>query len=192
MAKTPIKNDQPTLRDICKELENSRKDNKSADREAQIEALHSLIITISNFSKYIFTIVTLLIPIIFSLVTNNDIKNHLDQRDSVLIIGSLIFLFVSFLLGLTNMVFEIIFYRKWLKNQNKKLQLWSSTTFWPADTRPEKVQGYIKEHNSLVKMANEIEESLEKESSFIFLIGQVVFLIIGIIPIIIIIFRQLP
>ena len=187
-----FRNDPNYLLKVCEGLESLRQGNKNDIRESQIEAFNGTNKIVSDLNKYLFTVGTLLIPILFSLVTIGDIRQRLDQRDSVLIMLSLVFLFTSLVSGFVHMISELKYFRKWLKNQDKKLRLWATTSFWPSDPSPEKIKDYINDYDSLKQKSDDIALEMEKESTMIFLIFQGVFWFIGIIPIVIIIFRYLP
>ncbi len=134
-----LRENEQYLTDTCKGLEELRVSNKRNLRESQVIALNSLNKTLSDINKYFFTISTLLIPIIFSLINLPEIKKRLSNGDGVLIKMSLIFLMLSLLFGLIHMLADYKFYKKWLQNLEKKLEKWSAISFWPGNPLPEMV-----------------------------------------------------
>lgn len=180
------------LQKVCEGLEELRRGNKNDIRESQIEAVQGLNKITSDLNKYLFTVATFLIPILFSLVTLNEIRQKLDQKDGVLIALATIFLFVSLTLGFIHMVSESKFFKKTIYNADKKLKLWSSISFWPSAPLPNKVREYVDEYDSIKKKVDEISDEIESESTNIFLIGQGTFSLIGILLIIVVIFGKIP
>jgi len=187
-----LKNNPNYLLDVCKGLEELRRGNKNDIKQSQIEAFLGANQVVSNINKYFFTVATLLIPIIFSLVTIDEIRRKLNQGDSVLVVLSIIFLFLSLIAGFIHMLVEYKFFRKWLKEEDRKLKLWSSTSFWPSVPLPDKIKDYINEYDSTKSKTDDISSEMEQESQTIYLIAQGTFWFIGVVSIICIIFRQLP
>ena len=180
------------MRSVCEGLERLRIGNKSDIRESQIEAFTGINKLTSEINKYLFTIATLLIPIIFSLVTIDIVRQKLNKGDSTLISYSLVFLLLSIIAGFIHMLAEYKFFRKWLGLEEKKLKQWSLISFWPGVPAPEKIKDYINEYNQAKNKVDEISLDMEKESSIIYLILQGFCLVIGIASIGIIVFRLLP
>jgi len=186
-------NDPNYLLDVCKGLEELRRANKDDVKQSQLEAFAGANTITSNLNKYLFTVASLLIPIIFSLISVNEIKQRLNQGDSVLIVLSLSFLFLSLIVGFIFMISEYMYFKKWLKNTERKLEKWSSSSFWPC-TPPSAgdINGYLTEYNLLKSRTDEISLEMEKESSSVFLIIQGFCWLIGVVLMICTIFRQLP
>ena len=147
---------------------------------------------VSDLNKYLFTVATLLIPIIFSLLGVNEIRERFDQRDDILIGASIIFLLLSLVGGFLHMISEIRFFRKWLKNTERRLKLWASISFWPSVPTADKINDYIKEYDSIKARTDDISSEMEEESTMIFIFSQGIFWVAGILLIAIIAFRQLP
>lgn len=148
MDSNALKNNPIYLSDTCKALEELRRANKDDIRQSQTQAFLGANKVVSDLNKYLFTVATLLIPILFSLVTVDEIRKRLNPGDNILIILSIFFLFLSLILGFIHMFSEYKFFRKWLKNEEKKLKVWSSTSFWPGAPSADKINEYIKEYDS--------------------------------------------
>ncbi len=187
-----LKDDRDYLRSVCEGLESLRVRNKTEIRESQIKAYNGVNKITSDLNKYFFTLSTLLIPIIFSLVSVNVIRQRLNKADSMLITISLLFLIVSIIFGFVHHRVEYIFYVKMLKNKTKQLKMWSAISFWPADPSPEKIRNYFNEYESIRKKTTEIEEEMEVSSSLIPFVLQGFCLLVGIMSIMSIVFRILP
>ncbi len=187
-----LKKDPSYLLKVCEGLEELRKGNKADIRESQIEAFNGLNKVTSDLNKYLLTVSTALIPIIFSLVTINEIRQKLNQRDGALIAVAIIFLFASLVLGFIHMISESRFFKKWIKFEDKKLKLWASTSFWPSAPIPTKIKEYIDEYDLIRKKVDEISTDMEKESTNIFLIGQGAAWLVGVLLVIIVTLGKLP
>lgn len=192
MKRDNLKNSPDYLLNVCKGLEDLRQGNKEDIRQSQIEALVGGNKVVSDLNKYLFTVATLLIPIIFSLLGVNEIRERLDQRDSVLIGASIIFLLLSLVGGFLHMISEIRFFKRWLKNTERRLKLWASISFWPSVPTADKIKDYIKEYDSIKSRTDDILSEMEEESTRIFIFSQGIFWVAGIVLIAIIAFRQLP
>lgn len=187
-----LREDPTYLLRVCEGLEQLRVGNKNDIRQSQTEAYLGGNKVVSDLNKYLFSFTTVLIPVIFSLLSVTEIMKSLDKFDGLLIQLALVFLFSSLLAGLLHMVAEYKFFDKWLKNQNSKLKLWSSTSFWPSAPIPSKIEEYITEYDSMKKQADDIEDEMQNKSYLTNLIMQCVLSLTGILFLIITIFRILP
>src|SRR5690606_28746680 len=122
--------DHNYLLKVCQGLEQLRVGNKSDIRQSQTEAYHGENKVLSDLNKYLFGFATLLVPIIFSLSSVDEIRKNLDNSDGLLIELSLIFLFSSLIAGLMHIISEYKFFNRWHKNQDKKLKRWATISFW--------------------------------------------------------------
>lgn len=186
-----LKSNPDYLIGIPKGLEELRRGNKEVIRQSQIFAVSEINKIVSNLNRYFFTIALLLIPIIFSLVTLSNVREILNNGDSVLISEAFIFLLASLLCGLAHMLHEYFYWKKAEINFENQIKTWS-VSFWPGVPLPSKIAGYIEEYNKTVKKVDEISAKLPKETLPIFLILQFTFLFIGIAQLASIAFRLLP
>ena len=193
MDKDSLKSNSDYFLSVCKGLEDLRRGNKEDIRQSQIKALEGGNKVVSDLNKYLFAVATLLVPIIFSFVTINEARERLTTTDSFLITLSIVFLLFSIGAGFSHMITEYLFFKKWLGNQDRKLKLWATVSFWPGAPLPEKIKDYIQEYNSIKARTEDIASEIEKEESpVIYLILQGVFWLIGVTPLIFIIFSKLP
>jgi hypothetical protein len=187
-----LKSDRDYLRSVCEGLERLRIGNKSDIRESQIEAYTGVNRITSELNKYLFTLATLLIPIIFSLITIDIVRQKLNKGDSTLISYSLVFLLLSIIAGFAHMFAEYKFFKKWLGIEERKSKQWSLISFWPGVPAPEKIKNYINEYDQAKNRVDEISLDMEKESPTVYLILQGFCLFFGLASIGIIVFRLLP
>lgn len=178
------------LIDICKGLEQLRVDNKASIRQSQIEALRTANMTVVNINKYLLTVATLLVPIIFSFTTIREISRTLNSTDGLLLKISLVFLGASIAFGFIHMFFEVKYYRDWLKNDTSKLKLWSSTSFWPGNQN--KAENYVEEYNSIKKEVDNISSEQPGESSNIPILFQGTFWFMALVFLAIVVWHLLP
>lgn len=176
---------------VVEGLEELRRGNKDDIRQSQIHAHELLNTTVSSLNKYFFTIASLLVPLLISLVTVNDVRQRIDAKSSVLIAISLISLTASVVIGVGHIVSDYHFLKGWYKEESKKLKLWSKS-FWPGVPIPSKIEGYIEEYNSTLEQVDKVTAAMDHQSTNIYIIGQGTFLFIGIFLIAIIVFRLLP
>lgn len=175
-----LKNNPEYLLRVCQGLEELRKGNKEDIRQSQIEAFEGGNKVVADLNKYLFSVATIVIPIIFSLTTIKEIRQILDQRSALLIKLSIISLFSSLFFGFFHMISEYNFFKIWLQNTEKKLKKWSSVSFWPGAPIPSKIKEYINEYETIKSQVDEIGADIERESSKINLILQAVFWSIGV------------
>ncbi|QQG41859.1 MAG: hypothetical protein HYV90_00905 [Candidatus Woesebacteria bacterium] len=186
-----LRNDNTYLLEVCQGLEQLRVGNKSDIKQSQVEAFLAGNKVVSDLNKYFFGFATLLVPIIFSFSTVDEVRQKLDKSDSLLLELSLIFLFSSLVSGLLHMASEYKFFKRWLKNQDKKLKQWASVSFWPSTPTPSKISQYLNEYESIKKETEIIDMENESESNLVHLIMQGTFWLIGIMLLIITVFRVL-
>lgn len=191
MNKKGLKHNSAYLLEVCKGLETLRQDNKRDIRESQKEAVSGANKTLSDLNKYLFTVATLLIPIIFSLVGIKDIRESINPEDSILLKEAILFLFISLLIGFCHMMSEVGFYRKWLMNAEERLKLWSSISFFPGVPTAKQVGKYIKEYEGMIVKIDSISSEMKKQSTTIFIFLQGIFWTIGVILIVIVAFHLL-
>lgn len=179
MKDNNLQEDKEYLSDICKGLEDLRQGNKSDIRQSQIEAFSASNTVLSDLNKYLFYATTLLIPLIFSIVGIESFKNKLTQGDIALIKASLVFLFFSLIVGFCHMISDVIYYRKWQKNTERQLKLWSTTSFWPGVPIGSKIEDYINEYESIRSRTDDIASEMESQSTIIFILMQGIFWMSG-------------
>lgn len=187
-----IKRDPKYWWSVCEGLERLRIGNKNDIRQSQTEAFEELNKVVGNFSKYLFTIAALLIPIIFSLVTSDSIRKRLDQRDSVWISVALILLSASLVAGLVHMISEYKYNKNWLKNCEKRLKIWASSSFWPSVPTPENIGKYMMEYEETRNKTDEIQSEIDRQSNLLFLVLQGIFLLFGMAPLVMVAIKLLP
>jgi len=192
MANDTFKNDPNYLLKVCEGLEELRRGNKNDIRESQVKQVDGLNRVISDINKYLLTVATALIPIIFSLVTINEIRQKLNQKDGNLIAAAIVLLFISLVFGFIHMITESSFFRKGIRSEEKKLKMWSSTSFWPGVPSPSKIKEYIEEYDSIKKNVDKILSEMPMESTNNFLVAQGVSWLLGLLFIVFVIFGKLP
>lgn len=177
---------------VCEGLEQLRRGNRDDLRQSQVEGVQSHNRVVSDINKYLLTVATALIPIIFSLVTINEIRRKLNQRDDTLIEMALIFLFASLVFGFAHMISETLFFRKAIKSANRRLKLWASISFWPGSPTLGKVKEYLDEYELLREKTADISSEYVNESTNIFLILQGVSWLTGVLLVIVVTIGKLP
>jgi hypothetical protein len=149
--------------DVAKGIESLRQGNKSDLRESQVYALAAHNKSISDINKYLFTIASLLIPLVASLIGIEDIRKNLNQVDKAIIIESIVLIIFSVLFGFIHTITDALFFKTWLDNVEERLKLWSTTSFWP--TNPSNVANHLDEYESLRKKADHIQDKIARTSS---------------------------
>lgn len=193
MRKNRVKNENNSefTIDLCKGLEDLRRGNVESIKQSRQIAFDGGNSAESNINRQLINAAALLIPVVFSLGSVQEIRSQLNQTNSLMVKISLIFMLVSLLLGLIHIYEDHVFYKKWFKLEEKKLKPWASTSFFPSD--PAKIRAYLKEYESIKKQIDCMDSEVESsETTKIFLIIQSIFWLIGVLFLIIATFQLLP
>lgn len=188
-----FKNDKSYLMEVCKGLEELRVSNKHDVRQSQTEAFTGVNRSTSELNKLFFTISSLLIPTIYTLVSLNETRTALSAgKQSGFLVISLASLLVSLIFGTIHVVVDINFYKKWLRSETRKSRIWSSTSFWPGVPTPEQIKTYFDDYETKSKEITTITEQTPTETPETWLLLQGVFMISGLILLSIVAIMLLP
>lgn len=184
MNQENLRNDPRYLVESVKALEELRSGNKDDIRVSQVMAVESANRTVTAINKYLFSISSVLIPFFTALVSFDELSRNLTNTDRGIAVTSLIFLGASLVFGLLHMVTDVIFYRFWVKDQDQKLKIWSSTSFFPSN--PFKIKDYIDEYDLMKTRSDKISENTMQESLHIFLFLQGLFVLASLVLILVV------
>lgn len=159
-------------------LEELRKNNKADIRESQIYVLTSLNNSLSAINKYFFSLATVLIPIVAGLAGFKEVRINLEDVERVALAESIILILLSISCGFLHMLYDIEFFRFWLKNADERLKLWSSSSFYPGN--PLKAKDYVEEYENIKNRTDQLQDLREKESTTFPLFLQGLFLSLAI------------
>lgn len=175
--------------ELLKALENLRRDNKQDIRDSQIEAFREINKLSSDFNKYLFTFTTLFISLVFSIFGFTDFLEKITAGERFAILEALLFFLMSMMFGFMHIVSNIGFHKQWLVNTEERLQIWSTTSFFPGVVH--NFEKYLDEYDSMKVNAEDLSKELKKESSKLYIVIQAMLWFIGLIHIIWVILNAL-
>ena len=175
------------LKDYAIALERLRQANKNDIRESQATA-HSLLTSAwSSLNKNLFLVASLFIPLISSFVINSDVRSLMGQSGILLIKEALVLTIASIAFGFLHIIAESRYYDKWLEISDKRLRLWSQTSFWPGI--PTDFPRYINEYETIRKESDGIQETIPKRNTSVPILFQGTSLFLSVIVICVLVFE---
>ncbi len=175
------------MKDYAIALERLRQANKNDIRESQATA-HSLLTSAwSSLNKNLFLVASLFIPLISSFVINSDVRSLMGQSGILLIKEALVLTIASIAFGFLHIIAESRYYDKWLEISDKRLRLWSQTSFWPGI--PTDFPRYINEYETIRKESDGIQETIPKRNTSVPILFQGTSLFLSVIVICVLVFE---
>lgn len=108
-------------------LEELRKRNKDQLHDAAFKWNEFANERLSDLSKHLFTISSILLPLSILPLTNKDLLNILTVNKIICLMAALTLIFSSFVLGLTHLLSEAEFFKKWAEQESKRSKIYSDS-----------------------------------------------------------------
>lgn len=107
------------------QLEDLRRRNKDQLHDAAFKWNEFANDKLSDLSRHLFTISSLLLPLSILPLTNKDLLSILTTTDIQYLTVSWTLIFSSFVLGLTHLLSEATFFKKWAEQEDKRSELYN-------------------------------------------------------------------